>query len=429
MTATATATPAQIAIDRFLDGTGAQVAAWLDACVHCGQCAEACHFYEVSGDPRHTPAYKLLPLSRAYRRHKAPFAWLRRTLGLAPPEVDEAALREWQDLLYDTCTMCGRCTMVCPMGIDISSLVALSRRGMAAAGIGPADLFQAADNSRDEGSPLKVSAEVLADRIEWLSDEHEIDIPLDKPNADILLTVSSIETMKYPDSIVAMARLLNHAGENWTLSLKGYEATNFGVLSGKVDVAKAMLTRIVEAAESVGAKLVVVPECGHAYGALRWTGAALLGRPLPFAVMHITEYLAKLKREGRLKLKPLSGAMTYHDPCQISRRGGATADARYLLSGFAEDFREMKPTGNANWCCGGGGGVAAIASAADLRQKVFAIKVRQVEETGADTMVSACSNCRLTLDEGKANANWDRGIDSLVEIIADHLIEEPAVGS
>ena len=319
--------------------------------------------------------------------------------------------------------------MVCPMGIDISSLVALSRRGMAAAGIGPADMFQAADNSRDKGSPLEGSAEDLAERIEWLSDEHEVDIPRDQPNADTLLTVASIETMKYPDSIVAMARLLNHAGENWTLSSKGYEATNFGVLSGKMDVAKTMLARVVEAAESVGAKLVIVPECGHAYGALRWTGAAMLGRPLPFAVMHITEYLAQLKREGKLQLKPLSGAITYHDPCQISRRGGATADARYLLSDFAEDFREMTPTGNANWCCGGGGGVAAIASAGELRQKVFAIKARQVEETGADTMVSACSNCRLTLDQGKANAEWDREIDSLVEIIADHLIEEPAVRS
>jgi hypothetical protein len=300
---------------------------------------------------------------------------------------------------------------------------------MAEAGIGPADLFEAADNSRDKGSPLGVSADILADRIEWLSDEHEIDIPLDKPNADILLTVSSIETMKYPDSIVAMARLLNHAGESWTLSSKGYEATNFGVLSGKMDVARTMLVRVVEAAESVGAKLVIVPECGHAYGALRWTGAALLGRKLPFSVMHITEYLARLKREGRLKLKPLPGAITYHDPCQISRRGGATADARYLLSGFAEDFREMTPTGNANWCCGGGGGVAVIASAADLRQQVFGIKARQVEETGADSMVSACSNCRLAFDQGKANAKWNREIDSLVEIIADHLIEEPAAAT
>ncbi|XUM19854.1 hypothetical protein ACRAVF_19510 [Bradyrhizobium oligotrophicum S58] len=66
----------------------------------------------------------------------------------------------------------------------------------------------------------------------------------------------------------------------------------------------------------------------------------------------------------------------------------------------------------------------AIARAADLRHKVFKIKMDQVEKTGAKTMVSACSNCRLTMDESKAHWKWEGGLASLVEIIADHLIED-----
>ena len=235
-------TAAQTAIERFVQGTGAQVAAYLDACVHCGQCAEACHFYEVTRDARYTPSYKMVPLARAYRRHKSPIAGLLRGLGLAPPELTADDLRDWQELIYDSCTMCGRCTIVCPMGIDIASIVALTRKGMAAAGIGPQDLFETAERSRDKGSPLGVTAKVLAERIEWLSDEHEVEIPLDKPNADVLLTVSSIETMKYPESIVAMARLLNHAGENWTFSSKGYEATGMAQLATGFG-ARSMATR------------------------------------------------------------------------------------------------------------------------------------------------------------------------------------------
>ena len=68
----------------------------------------------------------------------------------------------------------------------------------------------------------------------------------------------------------------------------------------------------------------------------------------------------------------------------------------------------MTPTGNYNWCCGGGGGVQAIGRAADLRHKVFKIKMEQVEETGAETMVSACSNCRLTMDESKDSLEMGR---------------------
>ena len=410
----------QAAVDRFNALTNAHIASYLDACVHCGQCAQACHFHEVTRDPHRVPAMKLAPITKVYRRHKAPFAGLRRMLGLAP-ELSRKDLEEWEELIFDSCTMCGRCTVVCPMAIDIASVVALSRQAFVAAGLGPPDLLQAADNARDKGSPLGVTKEVLKDRIEWLADEYETELPLDKPKADVLLLISSIELMKYPRSVVAMAKLFNHAGVDWTLSSQGYESTNFGFLAGKADVAKILITRITEAAETLGAETVIVPECGHAFGVLRWSGANILGRPLPYEVRHITEFLAQHKRDGRLRFKPIDTAMTYHDPCQISRRGGATADARYLLDGVASDFREMTPTGNYNWCCGGGGGVQAIGRAAEVRHEVFRIKMRQVDETGASMMVSACSNCRLTMDESKAALGWDGGLESLVELLAEHL--------
>jgi Fe-S oxidoreductase len=403
----------------FFAHTQEHLVSYLEGCVHCGQCAEACHFYHASGDPKHTPAYKLFPIAKAYRREKWPLAWL----GLAP-KLSPDDLKEWETLLFDTCTMCGRCTEVCPMGIDIASIVGGARQAFVAAGLGPADLLAAADNARDHGSPLGVTPEKLRERIAWMADEHEVPIALDKEKADVLLTVSSIEVMKFPNSVVAAAKILNHAGVDWTLSTKGYEATNFGYLAGKADVAKIMVTRITEAAEQVGATTVVIPECGHAYGVLRWSGANILGRPLPYSVLHISEFMAQLKREGRLKLKPFRESITYSDPCQISRRGGATEDARYVLKDFATDLREMQPSGIYSWCCGGGGGVQAIQRASELRYKVFKLKMDQVEATGANTMVSSCSNCRLTMDESKAHWKWENTIASLVELVADHLIED-----
>ncbi len=410
----------QAAGRKFLALNSGNLAAYLEGCVKCGQCATACHFFEVTGDPKYTPAYKLFPMARTHKRMKAPWRWF------GEPKITEADLQEWEELLYDSCTMCGRCTQVCPMGIDIASIVAASRQAFTAAGLGPEDLLQAAENARDKGSPLGVTPEVLEDRLEWLEDDYEVDLPVDAKDADVLLTVSSIELMKYPKSVVAMAKLLNFAGVNWTLSSKGYEATNFGFLAGRPDIAKVMIERITEAAEDVGAKTVVIPECGHAFGVLRWSGANILGRPLPFDVMHITEYLADLQRQGKLAFQTMESSITYHDPCQISRRGGATHAARELLAAVAGDFREMTPTGDYNWCCGGGGGVQAMGRAADLRHKVFQIKMKQVEDTGAETLISACANCRLTMDESKDHWGWDHGLDSLVEILAEHLEEGAA---
>ena len=409
----------QAAADKFLALVGRPLATWAEACVHCGLCAEACHFYQATKDPKYTPAWKILPIAKA---HKARTGFLG-MLGLAP-KITEKDLKDWEELIYDTCNMCGRCTLVCPMGIDIASITGATRQAMAAAGIGPADLFAAAENSRDRGSPLGLSPEKLVDRLEWLADDNEIDLPLDKKGADVLLTVSSIEMMKYPDSIVSMGKLLNAAGVNWTFSSKGYEATNFGYLTGKSDIAKTMTMRIVEAAEGLGVKTVIIPECGHAYGVMRWQAANVIGRPLPFEVFHITEFLAKLKREGKLKFKPYDKAFTYHDPCQISRRGGAGDDARYLLDGFAPNFKEMSPTANSNWCCGGGGGVQAIARSAPIRYEVFKIKTKQVADTGTESLMSACANCRLTMDEAKTASKWNGELSSIVELLAEHLIEE-----
>ena len=243
----------EAAVDKFLAVTGGNLATYLESCLHCGQCAKACHFYVATHDPRHTPAYKLLPMAKAYRAQRSPLSWLgvRRTLS-------EQDLAEWEELIFDTCTMCGRCTMVCPMGIDIASIVAVSRQAFVAAGLGPEDLLQAADNSRDKGSPLGLTPEKLAERIEWLADENEVEIPLDKPKAEVLLTVSSIETMKYPDSIVAMAKLMNHVGADWTFSSAGYESTNFGYLAGKPDHKmdnEKMVDHIVELVEAKAAEL------------------------------------------------------------------------------------------------------------------------------------------------------------------------------
>jgi Fe-S oxidoreductase len=52
-----------------------------------------------------------------------------------------------------------------------------------------------------------------------------------------------------------------------------------------------------------------------------------------------------------------------------------------------------------NWCCGGGGGVITIHRADTLRYKVMGAKFRQLDSTGAEMMVTSCSNCRQNFDD------------------------------
>jgi Fe-S oxidoreductase len=408
------------AMSAFSKDFGRAAALYMESCIHCGNCAEACHFYLSTQDPRYTPIWKLEPFKQAYKREAGPFAWLYRSFNLKPA-VTVTQLQEWQQLLYDSCTMCGRCTMVCPMGIDIASVVGLARHAMFQAGLVPHELWAVAERAAREGSPLGATPKVLRDRVEWLADEHEIEIPLDKEQADVLVTFSSIEIMKYPQSLVATAKILNRAGDSWTVSSQGYEATNFGMMSGNVEWQRKSTMKLIEAAIACKAKTVLLPECGHAYTALRWQGANMIGRPLPFRVLHVSEFLAEAITAGRIRVKKLGKSVAFHDPCQVSRRGGATRAPRVVLEALGVELRETADSGALNFCCGGGGGVIANHRADELRYKAFEIKMSQMNATGAELRVTSCANCRQTFDDGQAHFRWDKEMGSLLELVSEQL--------
>ena len=197
-------------------------------CVHCGQCAEACHFYEASGNPKHTPAYKLFPDRQGLSPSEisARLAWAgaahhrRRLEGMGG-----TAVRYLHDVraLHDGLPHGDR------HRLDRRRRAPSIRRG-GAWPEGSARRGRQFARSRKPAGPYR---DKLRDRIEWLEDEHEVPIALDKGKADVLLTVSSIEAMKYPESIVAMAKLLNHAGVNWTLSTKGLRSHEFRLSRGQ----------------------------------------------------------------------------------------------------------------------------------------------------------------------------------------------------
>jgi len=201
---------------------------------------------------------------------------------------------------------------------------------------------------------------------------------------------------------------MNHLGVDWTLRSDGYEATNFGLLSGNAAWQKELTLKLIKAAVAAGAKMLILPECGHAYGALRWQGANFYGQPLPFEVLHISEFLSAQVRSGKLKLKKLDKSVTFHDPCQVSRRGGATQAPRDVLQALGADLREMRDSGDLGYCCGGGGGVVTIHRADDLRHAAFDIKIRQINATGAEVPVTSCANCRQTFDDGQAITSGTR---------------------
>ena len=417
---------ADLAIAKFIEHTDAEVASFFEACVHCGECAEACQFYLSSNDPKFTPTYKLRPMERTYQREIAPFSSMKKMLGLAPSKVTEEELAEWEPLVYDACNMCGRCTLVCPMGIDIAGTIRKMREGYAAAGMVPEGLQRSAEFVKKTGSPMGVTIKALKAQIKHQEDATGIKIDVDKKGADYMAIFSSMEIMGYPEVLGAYAKLFKRAGVSWTISSVAYEATNVGVQIGSSPLAKEILERVVKAAEDLEVKAVISPECGHAYGAIRWAGPNMMGRQFKFEVVHIIELLDELRREGRIPAGTKdSRRMTLHDPCQIIRRGGLLKEPRKLLDESCGDFIEMKGAGITNFCCGGGGGVSANPRAEEVKTAAFSLKADQLNGIDKlEAVVVPCGNCRSVFEDGLDAYEMDLEVLGLSELIAETLAQE-----
>ncbi|MGB5396575.1 MAG: (Fe-S)-binding protein, partial [Gammaproteobacteria bacterium] len=316
-----------------------------------------------------------------------------------------------------------RCTMVCPVGNDITYMIRKMREGMAASGNAPEGLIGASTRAIEIGSPMGVKFPALKAQAKHVQNDTGIEIPFDVEGAEYLVMMSSMEIMNYPEYLEAIAKIFKQAGKSWTISSEAFEATNSGIQIGVSDIARELVSRIVNAAEKLKVKTVISPECGHAYTAIRWDGANLMGKPFNFKVRHILEVLDEFRQQGLIKTEGMEDArLTFHDPCQLVRRGGVIEQPRNLLNMVASNFVEMNDSKIMNWCCGAGGGVSANEDADEIRLKAFDRKKSQLDELHVERVVTACANCRIQLEDGLEHNNMDLPVVGLTEMIAEHLV-------
>ncbi|MGD8572216.1 MAG: (Fe-S)-binding protein [Gammaproteobacteria bacterium] len=417
-------TTAHSAIKSLIEQIDGATATFFTSCVHCGMCADACLFFTESQDPRYTPIHKLAPMRKVWQQEFTFWGRLMKAVGITKP-ITEEELADWEELVYDTCTMCGRCSLVCPVGNDITYMIRKFREAMVASGHAPQGLKDAMTRAIELGGPMGVTLKTLQAQIKHAEKELGFEIPMDIEGAEYMMLLSSAEIAQFHEIIPAVARIFKKAGVSWTFCSEAFEGTNTGVQIGAADLAAELVERIVKGAEKLKVKTVISPECGHAYMALRWEGPNLIGRPYNFKVLHILEVLDDLRKQGKLKTTGKDNTrMTYHDPCQIARRGGIVEQPRNLINEFADNFVEMDEHGEFGWCCGGGGGVSANERAEERRLDVFSRKKQQLDDIKVDRIVTACSNCRNMLEEGLEHYHMENiEVVGLTETLANYLDE------
>jgi Fe-S oxidoreductase len=410
------------AMHSFAESFGALNAFRAESCIHCGLCADACHYYVVTEDAKYTPILKAEPFKQAYKRESSPFAPFMRWFGLKRAVTSEE-LAEWQHLVYESCNLCGRCSLVCPMGIDVAALVEEGRRAMADAGLAPAELQERARCQRETGRPEP--GDPYAGKLKSIGEEFGVDIPMDLEEAEVFLCVPRTDIEHYPQAVVALAKVMEYLGVVGTFRSSALVAENYGYYTGSRDTQREISKRLIEEAVQCKARTLIVPECGHAYTALRWEAADLMDGELPFHVKHITEFLTEQLEAGKLKLKKADDSTAvFHDPCQLVRKGGVLEAPRKLMEALGLDLREMQNHKAYSYCCAGGGGVYDLEGARQLRYRAQELKLREVDETGAETFLTSCSDCRISFADAAQHFNWDKSPQSLLEMVADNLVKE-----
>ena len=402
----------------------------LNSCVHCGLCAESCIYYKATGDNRFTPARKVDLVASVYRRYHTltgrffPFLVNAR-------EINEETSKEMIDLLFGACTMCGRCTMHCSIGVDIAYLVKTGRSMLSEMGMVPASLQSTVKAAIETGNNMGIPTAEFVDTLKWMEDElndelntKEAQIPVDIKGKKVLYTLNPREPKFFPLSISAMAKIFYAAGESWTLSSNMYDITNYAYFSGNMDEARLIAKRMWDEMDKLNCSTLALAECGHGSRALRWESPNYLQKPFPFKVKTSVEIIADYISEGKIKLdkEKFKEAVTLHDPCNLVRSGGVCMEQRYILNDFIGDFREMTPNGIDNYCCGGGGGQLAMSEYNERRMRTAAIKAEQIRETGAKIVVSPCHNCVDQLTQINFTFKLNIQVKTMAELVADAII-------
>jgi len=358
---------------------------FMDICVRCGACADKCHYFLGSGDPKNMPVLRAELLRSVYRRE---FTAAGKIMGkmAGARELTPEVLKEWFYYFYQ-CTECRRCSVFCPYGIDTAEITMVVRELLHLVGIGIDWISTPAANCFRTGNHLGIQPHGFNDSVEFAVDDLEeitgvrVEAPINKKGAEVLVVVPSADYFGDPHyfGFLGYLALFHEVGLDYTLSTYASEGGNFGLFHS-AEMMKRLNAKIYAEARRLGVKWIIGAECGHMWRVLHQYMDTMNG-PADFleepvspmtgtkfenakatSMVHICEFTADLIQNGKIKLDPSRNdhwRVTYHDSCNTARGMGLLEEPRYILQNVCNHFHEMPENTirEQTFCCGSGSGL------------------------------------------------------------------------
>jgi len=372
-------------------------------CVRCGLCLSVCPTYRESLTETDSPRARVA-LVRALKE------------GLLETPTDGYSSA------FFRCLLCGACTFICPSGVAVDRILEMTRGELAGQGLLPQAL---SDLDARIAKYRNISAEENEGRLIWADNLPTPPTGLGKERAEVAYFVGCVSSF-FPRSYKvpqALVQIFDRAGVDYAL-LGGAEwCCGYPMfINGELDRARELIRHNVETVRAMGVKKVVTtcPSCFHFWK--HSYPAALKTDDLGVEVQHATEFLADLLETGNVKLGELRQNVTYHDPCDLGRKGGVIEAPRRVLAQIPGlRLVEMAENRDSSHCCGGGGNLESFAP--EVGQAVARNRIRQAAEVGAGTLVSACQQCERTLANAARAERLRIRVKDITEVVLEAMEE------
>ncbi len=358
---------------------------FMDICVRCGACADKCHFFLGSGDPKNMPVMRAELLRSIYRRE---FTTAGKIMGkmVGARDLTPEVIKEWFYYFYQ-CTECRRCSVFCPYGIDTAEITMMVREILHDLGLGIDWVTTPAANCFRTGNHLGVQPHGFKDSMDFAADDFkdltgvQTEIPVNKKGAEVLFVVPSADYFGDPHyyGFLGYLAVFQEVGLDYTMSTYASEGGNFGLFHS-AEMMKRLNAKIYAEAKRLGVKWILGGECGHMWRVLNQYMDTMNG-PADFLeapvspitgtrfenaastkMVHICEFTADLIHNNKIKLDPSRNdhwTVTYHDSCNTARGMGLLEEPRYILNSVCNKFHEMPENTirEQTFCCGSGSGL------------------------------------------------------------------------
>ncbi|MCX8118675.1 MAG: (Fe-S)-binding protein [Desulfobacterota bacterium] len=396
----------------------------LYACAECGRCHVNCPA-QLTGktlSPR-----EVIHHLKEHLLESGPALLSQKAGSTAEPSAETSAKAMIGEVVKEeeiwACTTCGACQEVCPVSIEhIRKIIDMRRNLVMEQSRMPESAQLMLRNMQQRGHPW-AGLQSMRLRGDWTS-EAEVRVLGDGEEAKTLFWVGCTGALveRNVKATLAMTRVLRAAGVDFAVLGDGETCCGDPARRAGYEFQFQMMAeQNIEVFKSHAVEEIITT-CPHCYHTMKHEYPKFGGA---FKVLHYTELLADLIRQGRLRLSPkgLPTTLTYHDPCYLGRYNGLYTEPRQILRSITGGhLREMARSRQTGFCCGGGGGLMWIEEQPGTT-KINQTRLEDIVKTGAEAVVAACPYCLQMFEDAinhKGIQNALKAMD-LVEVVEEAM--------